>query len=270
MITLELKENASAGMLSVKRLKMRWLLAAVLIILAVAGVACNRMILWLVVQTCSANGRLFDVPFPCLEIDKMTADDLAGYAVLRAPFEATHIVVTPTVPISGIESPTLTASNAPNYIKHAWNMGHYVEEGLGRHLAWDEIGLAVNSRRGRSQDQLHIHVDCVDASVRKILRDSEEFVPGKWVHMKQQIQNIRYWALLLKAEDLDATNMFQLAATDLRIRPKDQSNLSLALLGTITSGDQRSFLLLADIDQRYRHRPAHTEYLLDHSCAGDK
>jgi CDP-diacylglycerol pyrophosphatase len=67
------------------------------------------------------------VGFPCSEVS--IADSLErGFAVLRAPSSATHVIVVPTVLISGIKSPALLRENAPNYWEAAWNARRFVEE----------------------------------------------------------------------------------------------------------------------------------------------
>ncbi len=199
----------------------------------------------------------------------MSTDGSTGYAVLSVPLAATHIILTPTTPIDGIESPSLTAPNAPNYLRDAWNARHYVEDRAHRNLAWDEVGLAVNSRPGRSQDQLHIHIDCVQSSARTVLHDSAALLSSdKWVRLKKPIYGVRYWALLLNHDDLDGINVFQLSRTGLQLKQDQWMNLSVGVIGAVTSQGSRGFYLLADLDEAGRPRPAHAEYLLDHSCEG--
>ena len=42
----------------------------------------------------------------------------------------------------------------------------------------DDISLAVNSVYGRSQNQLHIHIDCVRSDVRNALRAADPTIRG--------------------------------------------------------------------------------------------
>ncbi len=251
-----------------KAVKLWALTGGLLIVLATMGVASDRMMLWRVVQTCLAGHSLLGTAFPCLEVNT-TAGAADGFAVLRAPREATHIIVTPTAPVIGIESPELLAQGAPNYMKDAWNSRHYVEDRLGRHLAWDDIGLAINSLRGRSQDQLHIHVDCVRSHALDLLHESmAEIGAGKWIHLKVPMAGTRYWALFLDTDDLSRINVFQLAKSGLQIKPDEQSSLSVAVLGAIKPDGRHGFYLLADMGPTDHSRYAHAEFLLDHSCAG--
>jgi CDP-diacylglycerol pyrophosphatase len=77
--------------------------------------AANRGGLWAVVHDiCVPAYQSIGVGFPCAEVS--IADGLErGFAVLRAPSSATHVIVVPTALISGIESPALLRENAPNY-----------------------------------------------------------------------------------------------------------------------------------------------------------
>jgi CDP-diacylglycerol pyrophosphatase len=119
--------------------------------------AANRDELWAVVHDiCVPAYQSIGVGFPCSEVS--IGDGLErGFAVLRVPSSATHVIVVPTTRISGIESPELLKKNAPNYWEAAWDARRFVEEGARRQLPRDKIGMAINSEASRSQDQLHIH-----------------------------------------------------------------------------------------------------------------
>jgi CDP-diacylglycerol pyrophosphatase len=85
--------------------------------------------LWAVIHDiCVPAYQSIGVGFPCAEVS--IADGLErGFAVLRAPSSATHVIVVPTALISGIESPALLRENAPNYWEAAWDARRFVEEG---------------------------------------------------------------------------------------------------------------------------------------------
>lgn len=235
---------------------------------ASVALAADRKLLWHVVQTCVINHKIFGIAFPCLTIHQDPHED-NGFAVLKAPFETTHIIVTPIVPISGIESPKLLEESAPNYVQDAWEARHFVAESLGRPIAWDNFGLAVNSISGRSQDQLHIHVDCVLPEVRAYLRQSfNQMHSDKWVHLKEPMHGNRYWVLFLDKPDLSNINIFKLAVSGLHIMLMQQGDLSLALIGARISDSQTGFYLLADLTSGNKPMGAHAEFLLDHSCTG--
>jgi hypothetical protein len=73
---------------------------------------------------------------------------------------------------TGIEDAALLAPDAVNYFAAAWNVRSFVDKAVGRELPDDALSLAVNSPLARSQNQLHIHIDCIHADLRSaIARD---------------------------------------------------------------------------------------------------
>jgi CDP-diacylglycerol pyrophosphatase len=104
-----------------------------------------------------------------VEID---AGERHGYAVLKDLVGATQFLVIPTDRISGIESPTLLEPDATDYFAAAWRTRSFVDVRAGADIPRDWMSLVVNSALARTQNQLHIHVDCVRADVREALADA--------------------------------------------------------------------------------------------------
>ena len=104
--------------------------------------AANRGGLWAVVRDIFVPAyQSIGVGFPCSEVS--IADGLErGFAVLRAPSSATHVIVVPTTPISGIESPALL-----------WKMRQTIGRQHGTPAVSSRKGRAVNSRVTRSEWQ---------------------------------------------------------------------------------------------------------------------
>jgi CDP-diacylglycerol pyrophosphatase len=230
-----------------------------------AGV--DRGLLWRAVQVCLANHKLTGAAFPCLQVDTSGGID-GGYAVLRAPLEDTHVVVVPTTRVVGVETAALRAPDAGNYFADAWRAQGFVRDRVQHPLRREDIGLALNSRPGRSQDQLHIHVDCVKASVRDLLRDhAADFKVGAWTRLPFKIVNERYWGTRLDSSDLAGVNVFQLVATGLRVADADRAGVTIALAGATFENGRPGFYLLAGVAGHSRDNLGHSEYVLDHSCA---
>jgi CDP-diacylglycerol diphosphatase len=111
--------------------------------------------LWRVVHDlCVPDRRLLSLSAPCMKVSLAQ-----GWAVVKDVRNPTHLLLVPTRRIIGIESPFLTTPDAPNYWAFAWNARPLFERLLGRPAPREDIGLVVNSRFGRTQDQLHIHMD---------------------------------------------------------------------------------------------------------------
>jgi CDP-diacylglycerol pyrophosphatase len=171
--------------------------------------AANRGGLWAVVHDICVP-----VGFPCAEVN--IADGLErGFAVLRAPSSATHVIVVPTALISGIESPALLRENAPNYWEAAWGARRFVEEGAPRQLPRDKIGMAINSAASRSQDQLHIHVACIAPKVAEFLRCHRAEIHEAWSLLSSALLGHRFAAMKVETDNLAHVNPFKLLARGL-------------------------------------------------------
>ena len=240
--------------------------ALAVLVVGAAALASDRAALWYVVRGCRLDAALTGAAFPCLAVNTQRGAT-AGYAVLRASLRRTHVIVTPLVRIDGIEDPALRTAAAPNYVADAWAERREIAEHASRPLQWDEFGLAVNSFVGRSQDQLHIHVECVRADVRALLHAREgEISAQRWREFPDHLRGRPYQILRIDDETLARTNVFALAADGLSIAPELMFNLSLALLGAQFANGSRGFFLLADLDRPGRTYPAHGEDLLDPAC----
>jgi CDP-diacylglycerol pyrophosphatase len=148
--------------------------------------------LWNIVhEKCVPNFAAGKGPAPCASVGR---DD----AVLKDIRGATHYLLIPTARIAGIESPQLLAPGAPNFFADAWKARTFVAEKLGKPLARDQIGVGINGPGHRSQDQLHLHVDCLAPGVQQALRGvtSAKFVPV-------EIFGTKVRALFLRGAELE-------------------------------------------------------------------
>jgi CDP-diacylglycerol pyrophosphatase len=104
----------------------------------------------------------------------------------------------PTDRVTGIEDPSLLSERAPNY----WEAGRFVSQPAGTYGRGDEIALAINSQFARSQNQLHIHIDCIHPDVRDALHMLQPRIDANWMHATVSGQH--YDVRWLSAEDLKA------------------------------------------------------------------
>src|SRR5947209_20181496 len=244
-------------------LSKRVLISAIILAAAAGGVAAaERDLLWGVVKICVANHQLTGGAFPCLDINSEQGV-ARGFAVVRAPLKQTHIVVTPTARVTGIEDPALQAPDAPNYFADAWAARRYVLDPVERPISERDIGLAVNSRPGRSQDQLHIHVDCLRHRYAQLLRQHDAGLSAeKWTRLTFALRGRYYWAMLINSPGLSQTNIFRTAATLLRVSPGRMEDVTVVLVPRFDKG----FYLLADQYSPGAMGKGHGEFLLDHAC----
>jgi CDP-diacylglycerol pyrophosphatase len=118
--------------------------------------------------------RLFPVIQTCLTADSAKCafvDAKHGYAILKDLKGETQLLLVATQERCGIEDPRIEASDEPNYFEEAWNARQCVSDLAGRKLADNEISLAINSLSGRSDGQLHIHIDLLNSDLVKELKN---------------------------------------------------------------------------------------------------
>src|SRR6202020_334540 len=105
-------------------------------------------------------------PKPCGRVD-LDGGVEQGVAILKDLVGVSQMLAIPTRRITGIEDPQMLAPNAPPVFAVAWGAKSLVEERLHRTLPRDAVGLAINSKWARTQEQLHVHVDCLAIPVIK-------------------------------------------------------------------------------------------------------
>lgn len=235
----------------------------------------DRNALWTIVHDrCVPNEEAHKDPAPCAAVvlgQDEGQGEAQGYAILKDRVGATQFLLIPTRKISGIESPEALAPDVPNYWLAAWQARRFVEERAKRPLAWDMIGLAINSVRGRTQDQMHIHIDCIRADVRAALAEHAHAIGPQWAQLPFDLRGRRYLARRLDAGELATQDPFKLLAKALASSggdtAADMADESLVMIGLANGDNRQSFVLLADRGAPDKGLFAHGEDLLDHGCA---
>lgn len=241
----------------------RALLAAFLAAAAMPASAApdpSRDVLWAALKTCVLAKRVANRTFPCLSVD-LGDKDRPGSAVLRAPGEPTHIVIMPTDTVAGLEAPVLRGSAGAAYWRAALAARPFVTDALKGRLTPEEVGLAVNSARGRSQDQLHIHLDCLKPSVLAALKAHGRQVRRTWTRFPVPLAGDRFFALRVPEAEAERFNPFA-ALHGLPGGRPDLHRTSFAVVATPPGDPERGYILLA-----YRAPSASAEDVMDHGCA---
>ncbi len=231
----------------------------------VATRAADREALWKIVHDqCAPDEKDNGSPAPCEAVD-LSAGEEKGVAILKDRVGVAQLLAIPTRRIEGIESPDILADGAPNYWRAAWAARGDMEKRLGRPLPREAIGMAINSSVGRSQDQLHIHVDCVAPATSSALAAHLGELTTEWRPLPFDLAGRRYVARRLESADLADVDPFRLLADGAGARDH-MAIETLAVIGA-RFGDQDGFVLLADRADPSSGDLAHGEDLLDHSCA---
>lgn len=227
---------------------MAWTRAVVLagaIFFAASGgqAAADPDVLWRIVSDqCVPHQRMTGDPAPCTLVN-----DDRGYALLKDIDGAAQYLLIPTERISGIESPELLAPDATNYFAAAWQARYLVEDRLGRTVPRDWLSLAINSEFARSQNQLHIHMDCLRADVHDALTAHAADIGPTWAPLPVSLVGGPYSAIAVAGEDLGAVNPFQLLADGIPGARADMGRRTLVVVGATLSDGQPGFIVLAGL-----------------------
>ncbi|MGH9680232.1 MAG: CDP-diacylglycerol diphosphatase [Candidatus Acidiferrales bacterium] len=225
-----------------------------------------RNALWEVVHNvCVPGESALHNPRPCLKVD-LSGGLEKGFAILKDPRGLAQFLVIPTAQISGIESPVILGSGAANYFADAWDARTFVNAALNRNLSRDGIGLAINSVLSRSQDQLHIHVACVQPSVFDALRKNQERIGSHWAPLNVSLLGRYYAAIWVSGEDLSRNNPFRLLAEKLPGAAGDMGSRTLVVIGWTRPDGTKGFVILTDRVNVAGKDLANGEELLDRSC----
>jgi CDP-diacylglycerol pyrophosphatase len=215
----------------------------------------ERSALWRVVENlCLPMHETFGVAAPCLKVDRDKR-----FVTIRAPGEATHIIVVPTVKIEGVESPDLLGREMPNLWPIAWEERSWVIAAAHRPLDWTDLGMAINSSVSRTQDQLHIHVDCTKPQLKRDLLRLRRSISGKWSEVNLSPWGDHYLVKRIGARELDR-GIFQMVAAELPSAREHMGMHSVAVIGDRGEQGEKGFVVFVNGDG------GHAEELLDHRC----
>jgi len=167
-----------------------WRLAIAALLLATgcgaAGPSEPASGLWPLVQRCIAHQQASGDPAPCLSVDPAQ-----GYAILKDLRGETQFLLVATDRRWGIEDPRIEAKDAPNYFAAAWSARGCVARAEGAAVPEDDLSLAINSRLGRSDGQLHIHIDRLRPEVaRELGRGGAELVFAGHAYRLRHVESL--------------------------------------------------------------------------------
>ncbi|RDS86324.1 CDP-diacylglycerol diphosphatase [Dyella psychrodurans] len=225
----------------------------------------DRNILWtLVHQRCvsKAERRIFP-PAPCTDVEL----GQGGYAIFKDRDGPYQYLLLPLARITGIESPALLAPDAANYFAAAWKARLYVDASLHASQPRGVVSLAINSSLGRSQDQLHIHIDCVRGDVQDAIHRWLPRITPDWRPLPEGLPPFghRYAAKWVSGENLRDNPLKDLASA--LPRNDTLATHSLLVMGAYSPSGAPGFVLLSGRADTATGDRAHAEELQDTTCA---
>ncbi|HIE5095630.1 CDP-diacylglycerol diphosphatase [Stenotrophomonas maltophilia] len=198
----------------------------------------------------------------CLRVE--TAADRRDVLVKDAHGDYQFLLM-PLDKVSGIENRSLYRRGAPNFFAAAWQARRHTEQALGQPLPREVASLALNSPHGRSQHQLHIHVDCLRADVLQALDAHAGSLGTQWAPLPVPLRGHQYQARLLPGAALTANPLnllaYELSGVD------DVGQWSLVVAGRDSVQGGPGFVLLATRVDTASGNEASGEELQDHACS---
>ena len=240
-------------------------LAAVAIGLCAAPVAraADPDALWKIVHgRCVPDRQEHGSPAPCVSVDLQV-----GAAVLKDIVGATQFLLIPTAKVAGMESPEVFAPDAPNYFAAAWAAKSDLDAAAHMTVPRDLVSLAINSAYARTQNQLHIHIDCLRPDIAEALHAHAGEIGQTWSAFPGGLMGHAYIARRVDGETLADSNPLRLLAAGVPEMATDPGRETLVAAGMTFPDGRPGFVLLADRVDVAHADMAGGEELQDHSCA---
>ena len=224
-----------------------------------APASANRNALREIVQNqCAAHWLQQHSAAPCERIVLPDSAHLRdGFAVLADRKGGAHFLLIPTQTLAGMESPELFEPGTPNYFAAAWAARDLVAAAVGHGIPRAAVGMALNPRHARSQDQFHIHIECIRKDVAKALQQAAPAIGDSWSPVALGAWS--YEALRIMGEDLARSDPITLLADRLPAARAAMGDYTLVVAG-MDFMEGPGFMVLASTG------PA-GELLLDSTCA---
>jgi CDP-diacylglycerol pyrophosphatase len=212
----------------------------------------------IVQQQCVVNWIEHHDPAPCDRV--FLADEKnvgSGYAIVADSKGAAHYLLVPTQTMQGIDGEELLDPDLPNYFAEAWKARDVITKFVGHAVPRTAIGLVINNVHSRTQNQFHIHIDCLRQDVVATLQGAAEHVTAKWDSIK--VAGASYEAMRIEGLSLDGVSPLDLVT---QLGPEVRHHLGdyTVVVAGMQYKSGAGFMLLAGTG-------ATGELLLDSSCA---
>ena len=196
-------------------------------------------------------------PAPCAQVNPD-----AGYAVLKDRNGPLQYLLMPTYRINGTESPLLTQTNTPNFFWLAWQARSFMRVKHGADIPDSAVSLTINSRTGRTQNHLHIHISCLRPDVRAALNAHQAQISTQWLPFPGGLEGHTYLARRVTDAELVKRSPFIMLAEEV---PDARQHMGRYAMGMAQQADG-SFILLATERNLLTLNLATAEELQDHQC----
>ncbi|WP_323640470.1 CDP-diacylglycerol diphosphatase [Pectobacterium polonicum] len=219
----------------------------------------NSNALWEIVsEQCVPNQQHSGNPAPCLEVN--LADGYVLFDDRNGPY---HDLLLPTDKVSGIESPGLLQQNTPNFFMLAWDRRGHLSREAGKPIKDGYLSLAINSRYGRTQNQLHIHIACLRPEVYQTLNQQFPMISADWKPLPVKINGHVYLAKTIATNELTQSDPFK---TLDRYAQRQNESIGKYGLAMVSMPTGEKVLLASSLDV-FNMSLGSVEEIQDFSCA---
>ncbi|HXC09245.1 MAG TPA: CDP-diacylglycerol diphosphatase [Steroidobacteraceae bacterium] len=165
----------------------------------------------IVQNQCVTNWLQHNNPSPCEKVFLADAkSDSTGYALLADPDGGAHYLLIPTQTMTSTDSGELLDPNLPNYFAEAWHGRDLLSKFIGHAVPRTDVGLAVATPASRTQNQFHIHIECLRQDVVDSLKATADKVTDVWSAVT--VAGFPFQAVRLSIQGLEVSNPFELVA----------------------------------------------------------
>lgn len=246
--------------------KVRYFLLALLMVVLAASVGGYYWIFHssnpdalrkIVLQQCIPNQQQNQDPAPCAEVNLK-----GGYVLLKDRNGPLQYLLMPAYRINGIESPLLLNPQTPNFFWQAWQRREIMRQHRGSAVSDDVVSLTINSRSGRTQNHLHIHISCLRPDVRHQLNNEASAISSRWLPLPGGLMGHEYLARRVTETELAQRSPFLMLAEEV---PEAREHMGRFALAMAKQSDG-SLVLLATERNLLTLNRASAEEIQDHSC----
>ncbi|QKJ89028.1 CDP-diacylglycerol pyrophosphatase [Paramixta manurensis] len=238
-------------------------LIVVLIAILVIGLATaayrvhkNADALWQIISQKCVPGQRQGNPAPCQRVDMAQ-----GYVILKDLVGPLQYLLMPIDKITGMESPRILDPQTPNFFAEAWQQRSLLAQRHGTAIADSALSLAINSKYGRTQNQLHIHISCLRRDIRQRLDTLTPALNTRW--QAEKLGSHTYLVRTLSAEELAQQSSFIRLADEVPHARGEMGKYGMALARL---PDGRLALMAIESHWLKLNRGS-AEELQDHQCA---
>jgi CDP-diacylglycerol pyrophosphatase len=182
-------------------------------------------------------------------------DPVNRYVIIKdnAAAKPQAYLLIPTAKVTGIDDKQIFKAPYVNLWANAWDQSE-------RYPGWGNrrIGLAINSAHSRTQDQLHVHISCIDARVAEVLDEKEKRGDATFTVQLPPANNT--YTVMVRNDLTDRESPFWTAREFERGEP--MANKSVAV---VKSKDAGRYFILTTVYKDGKGGSA--EELLDQRCS---